>query len=209
MNRYGHIGWRIAALVAFAGTAVLAVILSRDPAAGDPAANPACAASGLQAWVGLGGTGPAQVARPAQTGQGIKTTDGTYYTLEFTNVSDRSCRLYGYPQVSAYADTQVARGRAPVQVGSAAARDTSVRPRSVMLAPGATAHAVLRVAGTGALLPPACAEVTAEELRVSLPDQGRPAFVPIRIAACAKRGATFLTVQAIQARPGIPGYTMP
>ncbi|MFY9927283.1 MAG: hypothetical protein WAK82_04690, partial [Streptosporangiaceae bacterium] len=68
---------------------------------------------------------------------------------------------------------------------------------------------VLRVAGTGALLPPACAEVTAEELRVSLPDQGRPAFVPIRIAACAKPGDTFLTVQAIQARPGIPGYTMP
>jgi hypothetical protein len=200
MNRYGHIGWRIAALVAFAGTAVLAVILSRDPAAGDPATNPACAASGLQAWVGLGGTGPAR---------GIRTTDGTYYTLEFTNVSDRSCRLYGYPEVSAYADTQVARGRAPVQVGSAAVRDTSVRPQSVMLAPGATAHAVLRVTGTGSPQPPACAKVSAEELRVSLPDQGRPAFVPIRIAACAKPGDAFLTVQAIQARPGIPGYTMP
>jgi hypothetical protein len=209
MNRYGHIGWRIAALVAFAGTAVLAVILSRDPSAGDPAANPACAASGLQAWVGLGATGPAQVAPAAQTARGIKTPDGTYYTLEFTNVSDRSCRLYGYPEVSAYADTQVARGRAPVRVGSSAVRDTSVRPQSVMLAPGATAHAVLRVAGTGTVQPRACAELTAEELRVSLPDQGRPAFVPVHIAACAKPGDAFLTVQAIQARPGVPGYTMP
>ncbi len=209
MNRYGHIGWRIAALVAFAGTAVLAVILSRGPAAGDPAANPACAASGLQAWVGLGGTAPATTSRPAQTPHGIRTMDDTYYTLEFTNVSTRSCRLYGYPGVSAYADTQVARGRAPVQVGGDAVRDTSVRPQSVMLAPGATAHAVLRVAQTSSLQGATCAEVTAEELRVSLPDQDRPAVVPIRIAACAKPGDAFLTVQAIQARPGIPGYTMP
>jgi hypothetical protein len=206
MNRYGHVGWRIAALVAFAGTASLAVILARPPLAADPATNPACAASRLQAWVGLGGTGQAQVAQPAR---GIKTTDDTFYTLEFTNVSDRSCRLFGYPDVSAYADTQVARGRAPVQVGSAAVRDTSVRPRLVDLAPGATAHAVLRVAGTGSLQRPACAEVTAEEIRVSLPDQGRLAFVPIRIAACAKPGGAFLSVQAIQARPGIPGRPVP
>jgi hypothetical protein len=208
MNRYGHIGWRFAALVAFAGTAVLAVILSRPPQVTDPVANPACAASRLQAWLGLGGTGQAQVAQPAPAAHGITTTDDTFYTLEFTNVSDRSCHLFGYPDVSAYADTQVARGRAPVQVGSAAVRDTSVRPRPVNLAPGATAHAVLRVAGTSSLQRQACAEVTAEEIRVSLPDQGRPAFVPIRIAACAKPGDAFLSVQAIQARPGIPGRPM-
>ena len=32
MNRYGHIGWRVAAVItAFAGTAVLAVTLTRAP----------------------------------------------------------------------------------------------------------------------------------------------------------------------------------
>jgi Protein of unknown function (DUF4232) len=193
MNRYGHIGWRIVALVAFAGTAVLAVILSRVPAVTDPAAGAACPASGLQAWLGLGGG----------------TTAGTYYTLEFTNVSNRSCRLYGYPQVSAYADTQVARGRAPVQVGSDAVRDTSVRPRPVMLPPGATAHAVLRVAETGSLQSQGCSEMTAEELRVSVPDAGRPAFVPVRVPVCVQPGHAFLAIQAIQARPGVPGYLMP
>lgn len=192
MNRYGHIGWRIVALVAFAGTAV-AVILSRVPAATDPVVSAACPASGLQAWLGLG----------------AGTTADTYYTLEFTNVSNRSCRLYGYPQVSAYADTQVARGRAPVQVGSAAVRDTSVRPRPVMLPPGATAHAVLRVAEITGLQSQGCSEVTAEELRVSVPDAGRAAFVPVRVPVCVQAGHAFAAIQAIQARPGVPGYVMP
>jgi len=209
MNRYGHIGWRIAALVAFAGTAVLAVILSRAPVTGDPAAGQACPSSGLRAWVGLAGLSQAQAERPVQTAPGIKTADNTYYTLEFTNVSDRSCSLYGYPEVSAYADSQVRRGQTPVQVGSAAVRDTSIRPHAVTLAPGATAHAVLQVADTSSLPATACSEVTTEELRVSLPGRGGPAYVPVRIPACSRPGRAFLSVQAIQARPGIPGYATP
>ena len=48
--------------------------------------------------------------------------------------------------------------------------------------------------------------VTAEELRVTLPRQGRSAFVPVRIPVCSERGRASLSVQAIQARAGIPGY---
>ena len=44
------------------------------------------------------------------------------------------------------------------------------------------------------------------ELRVMLPDQDRPAFVPIRLSVCSKKGPEFLSVQAIQPRPGIPGF---
>jgi hypothetical protein len=104
--------------------------------------------------------------------------------------------------VSAYRDSPVAGG----MIGGAAIRDTSVRPKPVMLEPGATAHAVLRV--TAAAKPAACAEVTAEELRITLPRQARPSFVPAHIPVCAQKGHASLTVQAIQARPGIPGYTM-
>ena len=130
MTRYGQIGWRMAAVVAFVGTAALAVTLTRAPIRSDAALSSevtgaACPTSGLEAWLGL--------AR------------GTYYTLEFTNVSHRACRLYGYPQVSAYTDSQTTGG----QIGSAAIRDTSVRPEPVMLAPGATAHSVLRIGVTG------------------------------------------------------------
>ena len=55
MTRYGHIAWRVVAVVAFAGTAALAVTLTRAPARSDNAnlsanlsQNP-CVTSGLDA----------------------------------------------------------------------------------------------------------------------------------------------------------------
>jgi hypothetical protein len=197
----------VIAMVAFAGTAALAVTLSRVPAPDHAALSSnltrsACATSGLQAWLGLAAT----TGSTPVTGTGDRLVPGgTYYALEFTNVSARSCRLYGWPQVSAYAGSQAG----GIQIGSAASRDTSVRPQPVMLAPGETAHAVLLVTSTKTFQPTACAQVTASELRVTLPDQVRPAFVPIHVSACSKKGPEFLSVQPIQPRPGIPGRPMP
>ena len=193
MPRYGQIGWRLAAIAAFVGTAALAVALTRAPARDDVSLSSdvsarVCATSGLQAWLGLGTAA---------------TTEGTYYTLEFTNVSDRACSLFGYPDVSAYRDTPKVRG----PIGSAAAHDTSVRPKPVMLAPGATAHAGLRV--TVSAQSAICVQVTAEELRIALPRQARPAFVPAHIPVCSQKGQVSLSVQAIQARPGVPGHIAP
>jgi hypothetical protein len=73
-----------------------------------------------------------------------------------------------------------------------------------MLAPGATAHSVLLVMGAGGTQPASCVPVTAEELRVTLPHQGRSAFVPVHIAVCEQKGRASLSVQAIQAPPGVP-----
>ena len=208
VTKYGHIAWRVIAVVAFAGTAALAVTLSRAPGRPDHAAlssnltQSPCATSGLEAWLGLAQT----AGSTSVTGTGDRLEPGgTYYTLEFTNVSARVCSLYGYPDVSAYAGDQVG----GIQIGSAAADDASVRPRPVTLAPGQTAHSVLRVTSTGTFQPTACAQVTAPELRVTLPDQVRPAFVPIHLPACSKKGPEFLSVQAIQPRPGIPGLPVP
>lgn len=204
MTRYGQIGWRMAAVAAFVGTAALAVALTRAPASdgvslsSDVSAR-VCATSGLEAWLGLGTAATGEAG-----GSGSRPAAGTYYTLEFTNVSDRACSLFGYPEVSAYRDTPEARG----PIGSAAARDTSVRPKPVMLAPGATAHAELRITTVSAQLD-SCAQVTAEELRIALPRQTRPAFVPVHIPVCSQRGQVSLSVQAIQARPGVPGFTLP
>ena len=198
MTKYGQIGWRLAAVAAFVGTAALAVALTRAPARDDVSLSSdvsvrVCATSGLEAWLGLG------TAATGGTGEtGIRPAAGTYYTLEFTNVSDRACSLFGYPEVSAYVDSPKAR----IAIGGAAARDTLVQPHPVMLAPGATAHAALRVI----VRPANCAKVTAEELRVALPRQDRPAIVPVHITVCAQKGQVSLTVQAIQARPGVPGY---
>ena len=211
MTRYGQIGWRMAAVVAFVGTAALAVTLTRAPIRSDAALSadvtgPACPTSGLEAWVGLGAAATAGVGTSGvgPAGMGMSAARGTYYTLEFTNVSHRACSLYGYPQVSAYMDSRTTGD----QIGSVAIRNTSVRPKPVMLAPGATAHSVLWVGGTGGTQPVGCARVTAEELRVTLPRQGRSVFVPVHIPVCSKKGHASLSVQAIQARPGVPGYTM-
>jgi hypothetical protein len=208
VTRYGHIAWRVIAVVAFAGTAALAVTLSRAPLRPDHAAlssnltQSPCATSGLEAWLGLAQT-PESASTTRTTGR--FEPSGTYYTLEFTNVSARVCSLYGYPDVSAYAGDQTG----GTQIGSAAAHDTSVRPRPVTLAPGQTAHSMLRVTSTGTFEPTACAQVTAPELRVTPPDQVRPAFVPIHVTACSKKGLEFMSVQAIQPRPGIPGFAVP
>jgi Protein of unknown function (DUF4232) len=203
VTKYGHIAWRVIAVVAFAGTAALAVTLTRAPvrpahaALSENLTQSPCATSGLEAWLGLAESpGSTSVTSMGEHPD----TDGASYTLEFTNVSTRACRLYGYPVVSAY----VGQGPAGTQIGSVAAHDTSVRPQPVMLAPGQTAHAVLRVTSTETFQPNACAQVAVAELRVVLPDQLRPAFVPIHLSACSKKGPEFLRVEAIQPRPGIP-----
>jgi hypothetical protein len=213
MTRYSHITWHVIAVLAFAGTSALAVMLTRVPerpahaALSSSLAPRPCPTSVLDAWVGLGATESPSIPDNGHHLQG----DITYYTLEFTNVSARTCSLYGYPEVSAYAGSAVT----GTQIGSAATYDPAVRPRPVMLAPGATAHSVLRVTGPGQFQPAACARVTASELRVLLPDQGplgsriQPAFVPITLAACSKPGPKFLSVRAIQPRPGIPGFALP
>jgi hypothetical protein len=163
--------------------------------------------SGLEAWLGLGAASAAAAARPGGADPpGAYPGHETYYTLEFTNVSNRTCSLFGYPEVSAYRDSPAAGGPSGSPVSGTAIRDTSVRPKPVMLEPGATAHAVLRVAGD--TKPAGCAEVTAEELRITLPRQDRPSFVAAHIPVCSQRGHATLSVQAIQARPGIPGHIM-
>jgi len=195
----------MAAIAAFVGTAVLAIGLTRAPASRDASlsyglSGRACPTSGLEAWLGLGA---ASAARPGRAGPpGAYPGHEIYYTLEFTNVSDRTCSLFGYPEVSAYQDSPVAGGR----IGGTAIRDTSVRPKPVMLEPGATAHAVLRVGGD--TKPAGCTEVTAGELRITLPRQARPSFVAAHIPVCSQRGHATLSVQAIQARPGIPGHSV-
>jgi Domain of unknown function (DUF4232) len=216
MRSYGQIGWRIAAIAAFVGTAALAVVLTRVPgntvaALSSELTGRACAASGLEAWLGQGAASAGQASTDragASTDRaGVRHGGGTYYTLEFTNVSQQACRLYGYPEVSAYQDSPVAgENQAGGQIGRPATHDTSVYPRPVMLQPGATAHAGLRVVTTASTEPATCSTVTAQGLRIALPSEGRPAFVPVHIPVCSSKGAVSLSVQAIQARPGVPGY---
>lgn len=184
-----RVAWRVAAIAAFAATAALAVTLSRgaqtnaaltsahhDALARGRAASgiPRCAPSGLRVTLGAGA--PAGAA--------------TRYPLAFTNVSGRSCALSGYPEVAAY------RGRR--LVGNAAARDTSVAARRVLLAPGASARAALVASATAGR----CRPVAATGLRVVLPGQSATSYLrhPLRACSAAGPGApVYLRVRPVQA----------
>jgi hypothetical protein len=197
-GRLGRQGWRGAAVVAFAATAVLAVTVSRGgpahvaltsarhPAGAHGASGSAqCAASRLRISLGTG-SGP---GTSATAGQG-RSAGASVSTLEFTNVSGTACALSGYPAVAAY-------GVGGAQIGNAAGRDTSVAARRIVLAPGATAHAAV-VASVSA---DRCGPVVATGLRVVPPGQPTARYIPHAMPACAvagPRAPVFLHVRAVQ-----------
>jgi hypothetical protein len=172
----------------------VAVTLTRPQSAALTEVAAACRAAGLEAWLGAA-TDPGVVPRVRTTGSAKA---DVYFALEFTNISRQRCSLSGYPGVWAYSG-----GR---QIGSPATADTSIRPSTVTLEPGATAHAVLRYTVTANFDAAACRQVTVPELRVSAPRAGGAVLVPLTIPACSRKGPDFLSVQAVQPRAGIPGF---
>ncbi len=165
----------VASALAFASASAGAL-----PRGAASAAAPKCTAAHVQVWLGLG--------------VGGGTAGSTYYPLEFSNVGRHACSLNGYPGVSAY-------GNSGAQVGPAASRNGQ-HHGTVTLAPGATAHAILRVVDWGAVCSP---EVPAAGLKVFAPGTTRSEPVPFSFGACAHQGV--LVVGPVRAGVGIPGYT--
>jgi hypothetical protein len=179
-----RLGWRVAAIAAFAATAALAVTLTQggpEHAALTSAkhvtkqrAAPRCAASRLRISVGITASAP-RVTR---------------YRLEFTNVSGVTCTLSGYPEVAAY------RGDG-AQVGNEAGRDASVAARHIVLAPGASAHAAV----TASVPRGPCRPVIASGLRVVPPGQKAASYIRHTVRACSAAGPrapVFLRVRVVQ-----------
>ncbi|HMD91095.1 MAG TPA: DUF4232 domain-containing protein [Trebonia sp.] len=190
-----RLGWRVAAVAAFAATAALAVTLSRGvtmPAAltsarhvtkQHAATTPRCAASRLHISVRI-------AASTGASALGV-----TRYRLEFTNVSGATCALSGYPEVAAY------RGDG-AQVGNAAVLDTTATARRVLLAPGESAHAAV----IASVSPGACRAVVAAGLRVVPPGQSEARYIGHALKACSATGPgapSFLQVRAVQPGAGI------
>jgi len=194
-----RLGWRVAAIAAFAATAALAVSLTQGgstPAALTSAKNvtkqraaegaPRCATPRLRISVGTGaGTGTS-----TGTSTGASAPRVTRYRLDFTNVSGVTCTLSGYPEVAAY------RGDG-AQIGNEAGRDTSVAARHIVLAPGASAHAAI----TASVSRGPCRPVDAAGLRVVPPGQKAASYIRHTLRACSAAGPrapVFLRVRAVQ-----------
>ena len=195
MRAAARLGWRVAAVVAFGATAALAVTLTRGApmhtaliSARSHGAAPRCVASGLRISLG------AVPAKATGVRQGL-----TSYALDFTNVSDAKCELRGYPAVAAY----LASG---VQVGNAAAADTTATAHRVVLAPGETARAavIASAAGSASASAGGCRPVLATGLRVAPPGESAARFIRHSLIACSAAGPwapVFLRVRAVQPYP--------
>jgi len=164
--------------------ALAAVALAASSTAGAAQSVPRCTTASLAAWLGVGAGGGA--------------AGSISYPMELTNVSKHTCRLYGFPGVSA-----VAAGH---QAGSAAGRDHSASATTVTLRPGTTVHSVLRITDVGVFTPTACKPVTADGLRVFAPGAFRATTIPFRFRACSAKGPVFLHVTAVQPHVGVPGH---
>jgi hypothetical protein len=134
--------------------------------------------------------GAASTARAGKCATSGLVAGSTYYSLEFTNLSGHRCTLFGYPGVSAV-DLG---GR---QLGIAGSRDAHTPSRTVNLAAGKTASAVLQVTDPGVFPKTSCRPVTAAGLRVYPPNQTEPRVVPFPFSACSGSGPAYLHVEAV------------
>src|SRR6266567_2962 len=176
---------------AMAGTALAAAaILLPAAAIAAPAGSPApgrTAASAqlptcrhLEVWLGLGNGG---------AGAG-----SVRYPLEFSNTGHRACRLRGFPRVRAVNSHDRRLGKIASHFG---------RPRTVVLRPGATAHALLVISEIQ--VTPACGMVTARGFRVSPPGDGAFPIDGFSFRTCTK--IRIMTVGPVRPHTGIPAFT--
>ncbi len=174
----------IATSAAFAASSSGAV-LTADTSRAAAAAVRACTASDLGAWVAVT--------------QGNGAAGSIFYPLQFTNLSHHACAMRGFPGVSAI-------DRNGHQLGSPASWDHAVQARTVVLAPGATAHTILRWSDATVTTAPGCHPVFSTfELRIYPPGQYRATYAAFGLEACSHAGPIYLGVEPVL--PGVGTVT--
>ena len=185
------------AIAVLAGTAATALAITGAAfAATSPAAAHAASAAIPQCAPANGQQGNVSVW--VADGQGNGAAGTIYYPLEFTNLSKHSCSMYGFPGVSAIS-------RSGHQLGSPANRESGGgfgTKRTVVVAPGATVHAILAYHDAEVSTAPACHPVnTTVELRVYPPNQYGAAYAFFPLTACSHAGPIYLSVGPV--KPGV------
>jgi hypothetical protein len=167
-----------------AGAAILAPTSLIAPAAASAAPPaPSCTAAAIEAWASNEGNG---------------TAGTTFYALELSNISSKTCTLHGFPSVWGISKTGARVGKPASHRGT---------PTTVILSAGATAHVVLGVIDVGAL----CGSgVAAAGLKVVPPGQAAPASGRDEIDNFSLRvcpNASSMNVDSVHAGAGLPLYT--
>ena len=157
-------------------------VLVADTSHAAPAAVRACTADDLGVWLAV-----AQLDGAAGS---------VYYPLQFTNLSRHACAMRGFAGVSAV-------DRNLHQLGSPAGRAHVVPVRTVVLAPGRTAHAVLRYGDVTVSTAPGCHPTFRTfELRVYPPGQYHATYAAFDFEVCSHAGPVYMDIGPIQAGVG-------
>jgi hypothetical protein len=114
-----------------------------------------------------------------------------YQVLDFTNISNVTCTLYGYPGVA------LAGGQPVTQVGLAAREDPTTPRKLVTLAPGQVANALLRIVDALNFPASRCGPVKTQWLQVYPPNQTTPIYLAYKTTGCSKPVRT-MTVSVVQ-----------
>jgi hypothetical protein len=129
-------------------------------------------------------------------GIGQGTAGSTYQVIDFTNISNVTCTLYGYPGVS-FATIGTSGG----QIGAAAAESPATPRELVTLAPAAVANTLLQIVDAGNYPASRCHQVTAHWLVIYPPNQTTPIYLQFTSPTCSKP-ARILTVSVVQPGSG-------
>jgi len=197
-------GTLLACCAALAAACSASTSTSSSPPSSTPTATPVSSPSPTPATTGPATTPAVAGPAPCPTRSlGVKaglsqgTAGSIYQVIDFTNISNVSCTLYGYPGIS-FAST----GSSGGQIGLAAKENPTPPRELVTLAPGATANALLRIVDAGNFPPATCGMVTAHWLVIYPPNQTTPVYLSYTSPTCSKQ-VQILFVNVVQ--PGSGG----
>ena len=167
---------------------------SAPPASSAPASSAPAAPASSPASPAPAGPGPCPTrSLQVKLGAGQGTAGSAFTTIDFTNISNVTCTLYGYPGVS----LQTAK---PVhQIGKPAKENPATPRKLVTLQPQTTANALLQIVDAGNYPAGTCGPVTAHYLQVYPPNQTTPAYIKFKTQACSKP-VRLMTVNVV--KPG-------
>jgi uncharacterized protein DUF4232 len=172
------------------------------PAASDsttPASTPAATTPAAQATTPAAQSGPSPCATRSLTvklGASQGTAGSVYTTIVFTNVSNATCTLYGYPGVS------LTTGKPVAMIGKSAKENPATPRRLVTLQPQTSASALLRIVDAQNYPASQCDPKNTTYLQVYPPNQTAPVRIRHTTLACAKP-VNLMTVDVV--KPGSGG----
>jgi hypothetical protein len=169
------------------------------PAASDsttPAATPAATTPAAQATTPAAPSGPSPCPTRSlhvKLGATQGTAGSVYTTIVFTNVSNSTCTLYGYPGVS------LTTGKPVTVIGKTAKENPATPRRLVTLQPQTSASALLRIVDAHNYSASQCTPKSTTYLQVYPPNQTAPVRIKYKTTACAQP-INLMTVDVV--KPG-------